>query len=123
MSQPVERQSRKLAAALRELVAYFLSQEGFDASPKPVSSKISDGLDLAGTPDVTGIPGVWLSVANRGSHRLSQDLDLAQAEAAAAGYPVTVLIAPRPGREIADGYAVLTVRDLSQLARAAAPAP
>lgn len=118
MSQPVERQSRKLAAAMRELVAYFLTQEGFDASPKPVHAKISDGLDLAATPDVVGLSGVWVDVANRGSHRLSQDLDLAQSDAAAAGYATTVLVAHRPGRDIGHAYAVLTLADFAKLVRA-----
>lgn len=117
MSQPVERQSRKLAQVQRELVSYFLTQEGFNASPKPVSAKISDGLDLAATPDVGGLANIWIDVANRGSHRLSQDLDLAQSDAAAAGFSTTVLVAHRPGRDIGHAYAVLTLADFAKLVR------
>lgn len=123
MGQPVKQQSRKLAQAMRELVSFYFQGEGFDSTAKPVYSKISDAIDVAGIPDVTGVPGVWISVANRGSHRLSNDLDAAQEEAATAGFRVTALIAPRPGREIAQGYAVMTVSDFAQLARAGSPLP
>ena len=109
MSAPAERQSRKMAQTMRELVSFYFAQAGFDASPKPVHSKISDGLDLASTPDVVGVPGVWVDVANRGSHRLSQDFDGAQSDAAAAGFNTTVLVAHRPGRDIGQAYAVMSV--------------
>lgn len=115
--------SRKLSAAMRELVAGHFSAEGFDAAPTRPYARISDGIGQIGTPDVTGVPGVWVDVPARGSHRLSWDLDSAQSDAATAGYDMAVVIAHRPGRMISEAFAVMSLRDFSALARAAQPSP
>lgn len=123
MGRPAGRDSRKLHQALRELTAHYLTGEGIEAVAKPAFSKISESIDLAGTPDVAGLDGVWIDVAIRGAYRLSTDLDQARLDATAAGYPVAALVAQRTGREISEAYVVTTLEDFSRLARAAAPIP
>lgn len=122
MSQPTG--SRKLSAALRELVAGHFSAEGFESVKATTPyTRLSEGIDTIGVPDVTGIPAVWVDVPARGSHRLSADLDSAQSDALAAGYPQAVVVAHRPGRPISDAFAVMTLADFTALARAATANP
>lgn len=123
MTTPTGNQSRKLHQAMRELVAAFLSGEGFDAVASPVHTKISTAIDAGLQPDVVGLEGIWLDVSARGAHRLSVDLDSARATASMAGYGVTALIQHRSARGVDEAFAVLTLGDLAKLARAAAPAP
>lgn len=123
MSAPTGNQSRRLHQAMRELVAFFLAGEGFDAKAKPVHTRISSALEYAMVPDVDGLPGVYLDVSARGSHRLSTDLDNARESATIAGYPVTALVQHRGGRGIDEAYAILTLADLAKLARSAGRTP
>lgn len=112
--------SRKLSAALREMVAAHLSAEGFEGvSATTPYTRLSEGIDTIGVPDIVGVPDTWLDVPARGSHRLSADLDSAKSDALSAGYPRAVVVAHRPGRPTAESYAVMTLSDFAALARAA----
>lgn len=116
--------SRKLSAAMRELVAAHLSAEGFESVKATTPyTRLSEGIDMIGTPDVVGVNGIWIDVPARGSHRLSADLDSAQSDALAAGYAQAVVVAHRPGRPISDAFAVMSLSDFTALARAAQARP
>lgn len=113
----------RLNAAMREIVAVFLAEEGFsDAKAKPTFTRISEGLDLADMPDVAGVPGVYMAVSARRAHRLSVDLDAARREADAAGYPVAALVQTRE-RSVGEAFVILTLSDFVKLARTAMPVP
>lgn len=119
MSAPVGNANRAIAVVIRGLISSYLVTEGFDTTPKPYSRKISDSLETALDPDVTGLPGVHLDVSSRLTHRLSEDLDAARRAASINGTELGAFVQYRPERSVAEAYVVLGLDHFAKLLRAA----
>ena len=107
MTGPVGNQNRAIAIAIRNLVSTYLGTEGFNTVPKPYHRRVSESLDSAVDPDVSGIDGVHIDVSSRLQHRLSDDLDAARRAGHINGSDVAVLVQYRPERPVSESYAIV----------------
>lgn len=117
MSGPAGNRNVALHSAVRELVSRYLETRGFETTARPRQAKISSSLNGEVRPDVSGVPGVFLDVTSRGTHRLSVDLDAARSGADVTGDPVAAFVQHRAGRPIAEAFAVLSLSDFATLLR------
>lgn len=108
--------SRATHSAVVDLATTFLSQSGFEVTPRPYHERISDTLaDGPIDGDVRGLPGLYMNVTSRLTHRLDRDLDRARIGADLARQPVACFVQWRGDRSVGDAYAVMSLRDLARL--------
>jgi hypothetical protein len=108
--------SRATHHAVVDLATNYLSQSGFDVTPRPYHERISDTLaDGPIDGDVRGLEGVFMNVSSRLTLKLHTDLDRARMGADIAGKPVACIVQWRGDRSVADAYAVMSLRDLARL--------
>lgn len=116
--------NRAISHAVRGLVSAYMDTAGFETTPKPYASRISESLEHALEPDIGGLlPLVHLDVSSRLQHRLADDLDSARRAGAVNGAEVSAFVQYRSEKPIAEAYVVLGLDHFAQLLRAAQASP